>query len=463
VTRGSGEVVTIAAITSGVEDVGTSGFARVAFGLVVAYLVASRLIEDVYTIPIGVSLHLTDVILAALLAAWLLWMFTAPLRFPTGLVSALGAALMIALFVAPYINGPNLSQFQMEGVERGLVRATLYAGLFLASYHLASSRRRAVRILVVVVAVTVFQALVAVYEAVVGAPLDILGSIWQSVGFEVDPRATRGAVVALQERLTGELRVSATAPHPLVLGGLLAVGIGICVAFYLYSQSRRVRLLLLGAIVLQLMAIGATNQRTAFVVLAVLAVVVGATQIHRIPAGLPLLATAALAGLAVTLLSPNTPRLILNFITGQQTDHNAAVRASKYQFLPELIEQRPVLGAGFQTSDPALVTFDNGYLTELVELGILGLALLLGFLLVVTARSFASLRRAPHPEIPILLSAVLAAVAMFAGMTTFDVMSFGQLFPVSLIVMAVGLARADELRRHGFPESAGSATVTDHS
>jgi hypothetical protein len=429
------------------NDQDAGGVVRLALVLVVAYLVASRLIADIYTLPIGVSLHPTDIILAALLGVWLLWMVTAPLPFPIGVVSVLGVALVVAFLAAPFVNALDLSEFEVAGAERGLVRATLYAGLFIASYHLASSRRRAIRILVAVVGVTIFQALVAIFEAVFGDPLLILGSVWQSLGLEVDPRATRTAVAALQLRLTGEIRVSATAPHPLVLAGLLAVGVGVCVAFYLHSETRRVRALLLVAIVVQLLAIGATNQRTAFLVLLVIAAVVGFTQIHRLPSSLPLLAAAAIGGAAVMVVSPNTPRLILNFVTGQQTDHNVAVRTSKYQILPELLERRPVIGAGFQTSDPTLVTFDNGYLTELVEFGIVGLALLLGFLLVVAARSFTSLNRVAAADQPILLAAVLAATALFTSMVTFDVMSFAQLFPVCLIVMAVGLARADDARR----------------
>jgi O-antigen ligase len=234
-----------------------------------------------------------------------------------------------------------------------------------------------------------------------------------------------------------------------VLAGLLAVGVGICVAIYLYTDSRRSRRFLLVAICLQLLAIGATNQRTGFVMLAAIALVIGFTQIHKLPSAFPLVIAAGLGAAAVTIVSPNTPRLILNFVTGQQTDSNVAVRTSKYEVLPELIERRPFIGAGFETSDPDLVTFDNGYLTELVELGIIGLAVLLVFLIVVTGRSFASLRAAERADQSILLSAVLAAMALFAGMTTFDVMSFAQLFPTCLIVMALGLARADELHRHG--------------
>lgn len=429
-------------------DDASSGLAGLVFGLVAAYLVTGRVIADVYTLPIGLSLHPTDLILAALLVVWLLWMFTAPQPFPIGIVSMLGAAFVIVFLVSPFLNAIDMSEFEANGAERGLVRATLYAGLFVASYQLSSaSRRRAVQILTVTVVVSVFQALVAVYETVTGSALVLLGTIWQTVGLEVDPRAVRTDIAELQLRLTGELRASATAPHPLVLAGLMALGIGICVAFYLYSDSRRTRNWLLVAFALQLLAVGATNQRTGFVVLAAIAVVVAITQINRLPSALPLAAMTAVGGVAVAVLSPNTPRLILNFITGQQTDHNVAVRTSKYEIFPDLIERRPILGAGFTTSDPELVTFDNGYLTGFVEFGIVGFGLLLAFLLVITGRSFAALHKARLPDQPILLAGILAAITFFTSMTTFDVMSFSQLFPDALVVIAVGVARADARHR----------------
>jgi O-antigen ligase len=438
------------------DRVDVPGFARLAGVLVVAYVVASRLVEDVYTLPVGVSLHISDVILAALLGVVFLWIMAEPLLFPSGFVSLLGAALLVAILVMPYLNAPGMTEFEASGAERGLVRATLLAGLFVASYRLALSLRWAYRILFVILGMTLFQAVLAVSETITGKPAAFLGTMWQAIGFEIDPRATRGAVIALQERLTGELRASATAPHPLVLVGLLAIGIGICLAFFLYSESRRARTFYLAAITFQFLAIGATNQRTAFVALAAMAAVIALTQIQKLPTALSLVLAVVLGGIAVAVFSPNTPRLILNFATGQASDHNAAVRASKYVLLPDLIERRPLLGAGYSTSDPSRVIFDNGYLTELVELGIIGLSLLLAFLLVVAFRSSGSLSRSQVADQPVLLTAVLAATVLFSTMTTFDVLSFEQLFPTALIVMAVGLARADTERRIRPPDSRDS-------
>ena len=142
--------------------------------------------------------------------------------------------------------------------------------------------------------------------------------------------------------------------------------------------------------------------------IAALALVILFTRIRRLPSTFPLLAAAAIAGFALIVFSPRTPRLILNFLTGQQTDHNIDVRVSEFEVLPELLERRPLLGAGFSTHDPAVVIFDNGYITALVEFGIIGFAVLIGFLLVVVGRSFRLLARAPRADQPILLSGLLA-------------------------------------------------------
>ena len=436
------------------------GIAGLVFALVITYLLASRLIADVFVVPVGMSLHPTDIVLGLLLLAWIVWLMTDRLPAPIGLASALGMAVVLVLLFAPFLNGANMSPFQADGAERGIVRGLLYAGLFIATYHLARDRGRAIRLLVAIVAVTVLQAAIAVQEILAGQPFVALGNLWQSLGLQSDPNATRTAADALQFRLTGELRAGATAPHPLVLVGILAAGIGICIAFYLHSSSRRVRLLLVNLIVLQLAGIGATNQRTAFVALTAVGLVVLFTQIDKLPTAMPLALAVAAGGVLVAIVSPRTPRLILNFVTGQQPDHNVAVRTSKYELFPELLGQRPLLGAGYQTGDPALVTFDNGYLTELVELGIVGFAIFVAFLLVVAGRSFGALASAPEADRPLLLSAVLALVAFLASMITFDAMSFVQFFPMVLMVLAIGLARADELRRSRPQPAAPPPTTT---
>jgi hypothetical protein len=432
---------------AGLGDDAIPSRARVALRLVLVFLVLNRLIQDIYTLPIGVSLQVSDVILLGLLGVWVLWMVAAPQPFPMGMAGVLGSAVLVFVLMAPYLNAGNMSTFEVDGAERGLVRAILYSGLFIATYHLASWRPMAYRIMRVAIVMTVFQALLAILEMLTKSRTQFLGAIWQAIGLEVDPRGVRGAEIALDQRLTGELRAQATAPHSLVLAGLLTVGIGVCVALYLHSDDRRARRRYLGAILVQLVGVGATNQKTGFLALAAVVILLGVTQASRLPKAVPLIISSVIGFGLISVLSPETPRLILNFFTGETTDHNMAVRVSKYALLPELVGRRPLIGAGWITNDPSVALFDNAYLTQLVELGVLGLLLVLGFLLVVGHRPFSVYAVAPEEDQPLLIAAMCASVTLFITMATFDVLSFDQLFPTCLIVLAIGLARTDAIRR----------------
>ena len=385
-------------------------------------------------------------VLGVLLVVWALWMITAPRPFPIGMVGVFGSALLVVVLVAPFLNttghqGPLRAQWCRAG---DWCAQSSTAGCSLPTYHLASWRPIAGRIITAVVCMTVFQAVIATYEAVTKSRLQVLGMIWQLMGFEVDPRGARlGEEIALDARLTGELRAQATAPHSLVLAGLLVLGIGVCAVRYLNSDSARSRRRYLAAILVQLLGLGATNQRTGFLALAAVVLLLGVAQVRRLPSAMPLVIAGIIGAGAVALVSPNTPRLVLNFFTGQTTDHNVTVRITKYALLPELVGRRPVIGAGYLTGDPSIVIFDNAYLTQLVELGIVGLTLLIGFLLVVGARPFSKYLEAPREDQPFLVAAMCAAVTLLVTMATFYVLSFGQLFPTCLIVLAIGAARAD--------------------
>jgi O-antigen ligase len=195
------------------------------------------------------------------------------------------------------------------------------------------------------------------------------------------------------------------------------------------------------------MALGTASSRTGFLLIAVLALVIGIVQVRRVPRSLPLVAMLMLGAAAMAVVAPGTPRLILNFFTGQDTDHNTEVRVSKIAALPELLERRPAIGAGYLTSDPSVIIFDNSYFTELVELGVLGLLLLIAFLLVVTFRPFGVLAIAPREEHALLLAGVLGGISLLVVSATFDVLSFDQFLPMTLLLMAIGLARSDVVRR----------------
>ena len=420
---------------------------QLAFRLLLAYVVFGRLIADIYTLPVGVSLRATDVLLAILLVVWAIWMVTSPQPMPRGAVGVLALSVLVFALVAPYLTALSMTPYEANGAERGLIRVMLFATLFVATYHVAASRRRAYTLARTLVLMTAIQAIIAVFETLTGRPVAFLGSLWRGLGMEVDPNGLRGTAISLHARLTGELRAAATAPHPIVLSAMLAVGVGVCIALYLNSTSRSRRRFYLAAILIQLVSIGTTNSRTGFVALAVIGVTLLITQVHRLPSAFPLVVALILGGVLLAAVSPSTPRLVFTFFTGQETDRNVDVRVGKYQRLPELLDRRAFIGAGQGTSDPAEVLFDNAYLTALVELGLIGVTLIVAFLVVMTARCFSSLNRVGARDGPLLLGGLVAGVALLAAMATFDALSFDQFFPMCLMFLAIGVSRADEARR----------------
>lgn len=417
------------------------------FALVVAYVAVNRLVKDVYVLPVGLSIHPSEVILVLVILGWLMWMITEPAPLPRGIVGFLGVALLVVVGTAPFINGLDMTEFQANGAERGLVQAALLAGLFLAAYRIAYDRRRAYLLLAVTVGFSIVQALMAIYESATRTAVSVLGSIWLSIGLQVDPRGLRGEELNLAPRLSGELRALATAPHPLVLTSLLAMAVGVTVVLYLHADSRRARLILLGAVAILLVGVGATASRTGFVMLAVLGLFIAVVSVPQIPRAMPLVGIVIAGGIGIALTAPNTPRLILDFFTGRRTDNSVDIRLERTASIPELLERRPAIGAGYLTGDPSVIIFDNGYFTELIELGIIGLALLVAFFLAILVRCYGTLSIAPEADRPLLLAGVIAAISLLIASATYDTFSFDQFLPTTLLVMGVGLARADLLRR----------------
>lgn len=421
-------------------------FGLLTFLLVVIYVVLNRLVEDIYTLPVGFSIRPSEAVVVLLGMVLALWMITSHGPLPRGAAGLLGAGLLLILLLSPLINAPTMSEFEANGAERGLVHGVLLAILFLATYQVARNLRHAFIIIWFILAFTVAQGGVAIYETITRQAFPILGPIWETLGLQVDPKGFRGQLVDLRLRLTGETRAASTAPHPIVLSALLAVGIAIAVILYLNTGSKLRRRLYLVAMVVQLAALGTTASRTGFLLLALAGVLVLFTQIRHLPRSAPVIATLAVGGLVLASVAPRTPRLILNLFTNPTSDHNVAVRVSKIEFISGFLERRPLIGAGYLTHDRRLVEFDNSYFVFVVELGMLGLLVLVAFFLVVFFRSYGALSAASAEEQPLLVIGAVAGITLLVGGATFGAWSFAQFFPTCLILMAIGLSRSDEIR-----------------
>ncbi|MGI9641436.1 MAG: O-antigen ligase family protein [Acidimicrobiia bacterium] len=425
---------------------------KATFALVVLYLILNRLISDGMVLPIGISLRLYEVVLILVGIAWVLWMLDEPLPLPYGAPALTGLVLVVLVGLAPFIHGPGLNAYQANGAERGLFRMFMFIALFLAAYHIAFRRRPGLVLLGIIVASTVGQALFALYEFITERPVLLLDNIALAIGLIPDPLSIRSDGTDVFQRLTGEIRAVATAPHPIILSAVIAVAALIVAMWILNVRTARAKWWLALAGVILFFGLPLANSRTGFVIIVGLALPLLLLATPRLPTvirwSIPVLFAMAIA----FTVSPETPRLLLNSFTDPGSDPNTQIRLERLDRLPELTAERPFLGAGYLTHDPAIQIFDNGYNLALVELGILGLAAFLAFVMASLIRSWSGAVRAGPDEIILPIAGVIAALALLVGGTTFDAWTFDQFFPTCICLLGLGLGRSAVILRRGSEE-----------
>jgi O-antigen ligase len=424
-------------------------FGFLTFLTLALYLVTNRLIPDVFVLPVGLSIRPWEPVLAVLALMWFLWLIVEPKPLPRGVLGLMALLLLMVLVFAYFWNAPSYNEFEMRASRRGLLRVFLYSGLFIASYHIATDLPRARRILILIPILTAIQGAIAIFEFVLKQRAAYLYHIWTALGLIEDPDGIRGFSAGLKERPSGLTKVESTAPHPITLSAVLAAGVLLTLVLYLHAPNRRQKRLFALLLVPQVLALPVTNSRTGFFVLILAGLGIAFLQIRKWPIALPLaLGLAGLMGLAF-VISPQTPRLLLNSLTQPDNDPNIVVRVSRAEMVPDLMSERPLIGPGYITTDVGEVLFDNAYYKALLELGVVGFLLLLSFFLACFARCAGALDRSASSEQPLVLAGALGVLCLLFGGATFDAWTFDQFLPTCLILLGIGVGRADVvLRRH---------------
>ncbi|GMQ94794.1 MAG: hypothetical protein BMS9Abin12_2302 [Acidimicrobiia bacterium] len=420
---------------------------KTVFVLIVVYLVMNRVIPDVMVLPIGFSLRPYEVVMAMIIGGWMVWMITEPHPLPTGLVGVVGLALLSILTLAPFLNGLGLSLYQSNGAERGLFRLFLLSGLFMASYHLGYRLRYGHKLLAWVIAVTVFQAVLGIYEFIIKEPLTFIFDFSRNIGLVFDPNAIRTELTNIFARQSGELRATTTAPHPIVLSSVIALSVLLVGVWLIYTNNSKVRRWLAVAGGVLVVALPVANSRTAFVMLAVAALPLAILMIDKLPKLVVWSLAVVLAFGMAFALSPQTPRLLLDSVTRSSEDQNTQIRLERFDRLPELLAPRPILGAGYLTHDPEIQIFDNAYNLGLIEFGILGLIFMIWWFLIALVRSWSATLWATSKEKILTIAGVVTVISLLAASATFDAWTFDQFFPTCLVVLGLALGRSDVVLR----------------
>jgi hypothetical protein len=431
------------------EDAPLDLIGRTVYVLIVVYLVMNRAIPDLMVIPIGISIRPYEVVLILVTGAWMLWMLVYPLPFPRGIVGVTGLGMLIVIGSGPFINALNATPYMINAFQRGLFRLFLFAGLFLASYHLAYRLRYGRRLILWVIGVTVAQAALGIYEYLTQTPLIFMFDMAKSVGLVFDPNAVRSEALLniIFTRPSGQIRATGTAPHPIVLSALIALGILLLVVWLVYADRRSRKWLGLAVAVL-VVAMPVPNSRTGFVMIAAAAIPLIIVMIKELPRVIPLLLAATVLMGVGFALSPDTPRLLLDSLTRSDQDTNTQVRIERFSRVPELLAERPIVGAGYLTHDTVNVQlFDNAFNMAIIEFGLLGFTLTMWWLIACLIRSWAATGRAGPGESVLTIGGVVAVLALLAGAATFDAWTFDQFLPTALVVLGVAIGRSDVILR----------------
>lgn len=415
---------------------------RTVFVLLAIYLVMNRLIPDRFVMPLGISIRPYEIVLVLLSLAWVTWLVVEPKPLPVGMVGLLGAMVFAVVGLAPFLNALSVNRYQANGAERGVFRMFIFAALLLAAFHLAFRVQAGIRVLGWVVAATVLQAVVALYEFVTARAVPVLDALPPSLGLIIDPNGLRGEIEIAYQRLTGEFRAVATAPTPIVLSAVIALSILVVAVWLLHTDSNKQRVWLALAGGVLVLALPVSNSRTGFVMIVAALIplfVLSLRDVSRMVFwSIPMIGV-LLASVAV---SPSTPRLILNSFTNPGGDRNTTVRLARFSRVPELLDDRPFLGAGYLTHDPAIQIFDNAYNLWLIELGVVGLTVFLLFLIAALVMCWRATRLAEPRERVLPIVGVIAVISLLAGGATFDAWTFDQFFPTAIILLGLGLGRS---------------------
>ena len=326
----------------------------------------------------------------------------------------------------------QLTSLELASADRILMRFAVITGVALVAAEWLRSLDDVMRVVRVLCWAGAFCGFVAVLQ------------FWLRLDLSVYLRQIPGFVVnqdnpAIQAR--GSLnRVQGTAITPIELGVVMGMLIPVATCVGLYDRDKT-RFKRWAPLVMIILGVATSVSRSA-----ILAVVVAFAALLVLLPPVPRLAALATLPVAVTGIFVSAHGLIgtlASFFTGASSDPSVAYRTHDYPVAEAAWRSAPWFGHGpgsWLPSDP-LNIFDNEYLTSAVELGIVGVLVLLVFVACPAIIAIAARRLSADQDLRLLCGA-LAAAAFVAPVCslTFDSLSFPMF--VNVYTLVIGLIGA---------------------
>jgi hypothetical protein len=331
---------------------------------------------------------------------------------------AVGAFVAVA-FMSVVLDAGSLSQsLELDTALKKLPLLLSYLSLFVVLASVV--RRTEVRpflVYTLVLAVICALGILWEYKTQYNVFFDLWGKLL--------PGAFRIATIDSGYDLSGRRNTHGPAVHGLVTVAMLAMALPIAVVGVIHAERSRSRVLYGLAACLLVVAMLATQRKSALVAPASVFLVLAYFRRREL---LKLTPAAVVLLIALLIVSPGTLAPVANQFRGQQLGANTVSdRASDYDAIRPDVFSHIAFGRGYGTYQPiGHRILDSEVLVRLVETGVLGLVafVMLGVAAIATARATIASRH-PTRGPPALIGAAAAGVFLVTA-TLFDTMSFPQ-------------------------------------
>jgi len=253
-------------------------------------------------------------------------------------------------------------------------------------------------------------------------------------GFTTNAAAATDALIVARG---AQSRVPGTGIDPIEMGVAMSMLLALAIYMMMYDKERPKWQRVVPVI---LIGVAVTTSISRSAVIAVL-IAVGGLIISFPP-------TRRLKGLAafpvalgvIAMGAPGLIGTLVGFFIAAPTDPSVTHRTNNYPYVEQLVKGAPWLGQGGGTYVPAFDTnvLDNEYLTLVIELGLVGLAVLIFYLVWPAVCAFVARSRTNNPELRDLCAALGAAeLAAVATSATFDSLSFPMFIDIQVLIVGL--------------------------
>jgi polysaccharide biosynthesis protein PslJ len=313
--------------------------------------------------------------------------------------------------------------------DRALLQLFGWAGVVLLAAEGLRDREELYRVLRVFVAAVAVMALVGLFQFRFG--IDFAENVKRIPGLHQN-----ADLVSIQDR-SGFRRPAGTATHPIEFGCVIAMTLPLALHLARFDLARSAarRWFPVAAI---LIGIPVAVSRSAVLASLVAAIVIFIGLDPRIrPRAL------AVAAGFIVLTYATTPGLLGTLgglFVNAGSDSSISYRTGDYSTVGEFIQQSPLLGRGPGTFVAgAYIILDNQYLLTAIEIGLVGLAVVIGYLLAAAFLGRGARHASKEPAIRDLGQALAAtSLASAVAAITFDAFSF--LMFAGVVPLGLGIA-----------------------